>query len=113
MQTKHGLPPEDQAEAAKQPATDPLLPQEPAPVITPLSATVIAPKALLRDIKVKNKAGRPVMRIHEPRLRFETGAVLMVFPDEIVADGGVIYLLCADHPDRYVRKIDVAIRERE
>lgn len=111
MNPENPLSPADPASSASQPSTDPLQPDQPTAVENTLQAKVVAPKAMLHEIKTLNKAGRPVMRIHEPRQRFKTGEVLHVFPDEIVADGGVIYLLCADHPDMYVRKIDLALPE--
>jgi hypothetical protein len=110
MNSQNHLPPEDQVPPANQPSTQPVMPDE-AAADPSRQATVVAAKALLHEIKTHNKAGRPVMRIHEPRQRFETGALLRVLPEEVVADGGVIYLLCADHPDLYVRKIDVSVSE--
>lgn len=109
MKMENQLPPKDQ-EAPASP-TDSAVDQTQPPEVVSRTATVSAPKALLHEIKKLNKAGRPVMRIHEPRQRFDTGAVLQVAADELVADGGMIYLSCTDFPDMYVRKVDVTIAE--
>ncbi len=111
MKMENQLPPENQGTPAFPPGSSAEQTQPPLPEDTSRAATIIAPKALLHEIKSLNKAGRPVMRIHEPRQRFDTGAVLQVAADELVADGGVIYLLCTEHPDLYVRKVDVSIAE--
>jgi hypothetical protein len=131
MNKKNLLPIEDRVEQVKKPAAEPALPTQP-PVASPVlpsqppaaepvlppeppaedpsqTATVVAKKALLWEIKQKNKAGRPVMRIHEPRQRFDTGSALRVLLDEVVADGGVIYLPCADFPNLYARKVDISL----
>ena len=111
MKRDDRLPPEDRPQpvqpASSEPEQDGGQPLAEALV----TVTVTAEKALLREIKTHNKAGRPVMHIHEPRLRFETGETLQVYPEDVLTDGGVIYRKCADHPDLYVRMDDVAIAE--
>jgi hypothetical protein len=111
MERNDRLPLEDRPLPVEQSSADAGQSADPSAAEALRVATVTAEKALLREIKTYNKAGRPIMHIHEPRLRFETGEKLRVFPDELLTDGGVIYLRCADHPDLYLRKDDVAIAE--
>jgi len=72
-----------------------------------ITVAVTGKKALLHEIKTKNKAGRFVMRIHEPRIRYNTGDTLKVIPEELFTDGNVIYYQCFDQPDLYIQKDDV------
>lgn len=109
MKRDDRLPPEDRPDPVEQLTSEPEQDTTPPDEETLLTATVTAEKALLREIKAMNKAGHPIMHIREPRQRFETGETLQVFPDELLTDGGVIYLRCADHRDLYVRKEDISI----
>lgn len=69
-------------------------------------------KSVLREIKSYNKAGRPVMRVREPRIKFYAGDKIWIYNDPIVADGGLIYYEIFD-PDGvveirlFVRAIDI------
>ncbi|HBX69329.1 MAG TPA: hypothetical protein DEH25_08075 [Chloroflexi bacterium] len=72
-----------------------------------ITVVVTDKKALLHEINSLNKAGRPLMRIHEPRIRYNTGDKIKILPDELSTDGNVIYYRCFDQPDLYVQKADV------
>jgi hypothetical protein len=109
MKRDDRLPPEDRPQPVQPASSEPEQDAGQPPTEVLATATVTSEKALLREIKTHNKAGRPVMHIHEPRLRFETGETLQVYPEEVLTDGGVIYLKYADHPDLYVRMEYVSI----
>jgi len=72
-----------------------------------LIVEVTEDKALLHEIKKLNKAGRPQMRIHEPRIRFNNGDTIKLHPEEIQTDGKAIYYRSFDQSDLYVRKKDI------
>jgi hypothetical protein len=71
-------------------------------------------QGLLREIREYNAAGRPVMRIHEPRYKFNSGDQIWLYEGIILTDGGNYYYEVYD-PDftypvtLYVRAIDIKI----
>jgi hypothetical protein len=69
---------------------------------------------LLREIINYNDAGKPVMRIYEPRYKFGAGDQIWLYEEAILTDGGSYYYEVYD-PDftypltLYARVIDIAI----
>jgi uncharacterized protein YraI len=71
-------------------------------------------QGLLREIRNYNAAGRPVMRIYEPRYIFQGGDQIWLYQEAILTDGGRYYYEVYD-PDfiypatLYVRAVDITI----
>jgi hypothetical protein len=69
---------------------------------------------LLREVLNYNAAGRPVMRIYEPRYKFGGGDQIWVYAEAIITDGGSYYYQVYDpnftYPvTLYARAIDITI----
>jgi hypothetical protein len=103
--------------------TDPAQPSTPA---DSLWVEVSGKKAVLRSIRSRDKANKPVMAIHEPRIRLDTGSRLLVSsihtlsPKDsgdgtILATGNVPYYFVLDEvlngsaAGLYVRAADVRV----
>lgn len=110
---------------------DPVLDPDPSPepVSDPmpqdgLEVEVSGKKAVLQTFKSRDKAGKPIMKIHEPRIRLDRGSRLIVSlkhseskrdkGDGVIhATGNIPYYFISDHPSNdnaaglYVRVADV------
>lgn len=58
-------------------------------------------KTNLRETNEKNKAGKPIMEIKEPRVQFQVGDIFYVYDEKIEADGADIYLEVYDPENKY------------
>ncbi|MDH5606095.1 MAG: hypothetical protein OEY93_04345 [Anaerolineae bacterium] len=58
-------------------------------------------KTNLRETNEKNKAGKPIMEIKEPRVQFQEGDIFYVYDNKIEADGADIYHEVYDPENKY------------
>lgn len=70
----------------------------PPPPSATIVLTVKADKTLAHEVVGHNAKGYPIMAIYEtPRIRFDHGAAVEVYPDRIDADGTIDYYKLADN----------------
>ena len=67
-------------------------------------AEVANPRAVMRYIKEYNTAGKPLMKIIEPRVVLENGDQTWIYPSPVISDGGNPFYEIYD-PDGMVTEV--------